>query len=103
MFLVWWYTTGLYTILQRLQRRTAELVRALHLKTLVKYLFVPMYGYNDIWSRLISFPVRLVQLSLLLAYAVTFVGLEIILVLAWFLLPLVIVINIVYQIPSLWQ
>lgn len=102
MFLVWWYTTGLYNVLQRLRRRTAELVRALHLKTLTKYLFVPMYGYNDIWSRLISFPVRVVQLSLLLAYALLYIAVEVMVVVAWFVLPLVVVVNIAYQVPSLW-
>jgi hypothetical protein len=102
MFLVWWYTNGLYTVLQRLRRRTALLVRALHLKTLTRYLFVPMYGYNDIWSRLISFPVRLVQLTIIFAYTLVYVAFEVVLVLLWFALPLVIVVNIAYQLPSLW-
>lgn len=102
MFVVWWYTTGLLNVLQRLRRRTAELVRALHLKTLMKYLFVPMYGYNDIWSRLISFPVRVVQLGLLMVYALLYVIIEVIVVVVWFMLPLLVVVNIVYQVPSLW-
>lgn len=102
MFLVWWYTTGLFNVLQRLRRRMAELVRALHLKKLTKYLFVPMYGYNDIWSRLISFPVRLVQLTLLLVYALCYAVVEVLIVAVWFVLPLAIIVNIVYQISSLW-
>ncbi|EKD76269.1 MAG: hypothetical protein ACD_43C00168G0001 [uncultured bacterium] len=101
MFLIWWYTQGLYTILQRMRRRTNGLVRALHLKKLIHYLFVPMYGYADIWSRLISFPVRLVQLTLLLIYAFFYVVIEVIIVLLWFLFPLVVIINIVYQVSAL--
>lgn len=102
MFLIWWYTDGLYTVLQRLRRRTSELVRALHLKKLGQYLFVPMYGYNDIWSRLISFPVRLVQLTVLLTYALLYLAIEVAVFLLWFGIPLVIIVNIVYQLPSLW-
>lgn len=97
MFLVWWYTHGLFALLQRLQQRLSDLVRALSLKVLVRYLFVPMYGYNDIWSRIISFWVRLVQLILLLTYTLIYLVVEMATLVIWCALPMFVLVNIIYQ------
>ncbi|HBY73105.1 MAG TPA: hypothetical protein DEG44_00235 [Candidatus Kerfeldbacteria bacterium] len=78
--------------------------RSLYLPTLTKYLFVPMYGYNDIWSRLISFSVRLVQLVIILVMTVLYIVGRCILLVVWLCVPIVVVGNIVYQLGGLlWQ
>ncbi len=100
MWLVWWYTDGLYALLLRLRDRLRELVRALNLKILVRYLFVPMYGYYDIWSRIISFWVRLVNFAILFIVTLVYLAYEIIVLVIWCALPVVVLVNIVYQLAG---
>lgn len=102
MFLIWWYTNGLLVLLQRLREHLLDLVRALSLKLLFRYLFVPMYGYYDIWSRVISFGVRLVHFLFLFIYTLLYLAIEILVVVFWCLLPLFVLINLLYQLQVLW-
>jgi len=102
-FLLWWYTTGLIEVITRAQEHARDLARSLHLKTLARYLFTPMFGYYDIGSRVISFFVRIIQFIVLLAYTSIYIALEVVFVLGWIALPLVIFGNIVYQLLSLWN
>lgn len=101
MFIVWWYTNGLLALLEELHKHVVELVRVLDLKLLVRYLFVPMYGYRDIASRVISFFVRLVQLAARLLYTVAYLIVQMALVLVWCLAPAFVVLNIIYQVAGL--
>lgn len=102
MFLIWWYTNGLLALLERLWGHVVDLVRALDLKLLAKYLFVPMYGYRDIGSRVISFFVRIVQLIFRLTYTLIYLVIETVFVLVWCILPIFVLLNIVYQLSALW-
>lgn len=102
-FLVWWYTTGLTELITRLSNHAHDLARSLHLKTLVKYLFVPMFGYYDIGSRVISFCVRCVQLIVLLIYTILYLLFESVVLVVWVAIPPVIFYNLIYQLIGLWN
>lgn len=96
-FPVWWYGAGTIKIIRVLSWQAQDIVRSLNLKILAQYLFVPMYGLTDIWSRLISFPVRLVHFSLLTLQATAYIILLLALLAVWLLAPVFVVYNIVYQ------
>lgn len=61
-FPLWWYSTGLKERWHVLLKNVKEANRRLALLLWLKNIFVPMYGYYDIWSRLISFMMRLILL-----------------------------------------
>jgi len=61
-FPVWWYGKGLKERWRFLVKNIKEANRRTALVLWLKNLFTPMYGYYDIWSRLISFFMRLVLL-----------------------------------------
>lgn len=104
MLFIWWYSTGLLTLLRQVRDHIRSYARSLNLQILTRYLFVPMYGYNDIWSRLISFSVRLVQLVVITIATFIYIVFECIVIAAWVGLPVVVVGNIVYQLGGIvWQ
>ncbi len=98
MLLVWWYTSGLLALLHQVRDHTRGLAHSLNLDVLTKYLFVPMYGYYDFWSRVISFCVRVVQLVVSLIVTIIYIILELLLILAWMFIPMIVIGNIIYQI-----
>ncbi len=97
MLLLWWYGSGLMALLRQVRDHVQQFARSLNLQVLAKYLFVPMYGYNDIWSRLISFGVRCVQLVIVSIGTLFYIVLECILVLLWLAVPPVVLLNLLYQ------
>jgi hypothetical protein len=97
MLLIWWYTTGLLDLYQQVREHLRSFAHSLNLDVLTRYLFVPMYGYNDIGSRAISFAVRLVQLIVVSIVTFIYLVVEVIVMLVWLVLPIVIVANIFYQ------
>ena len=104
MVFIWWYSTGLINLLRQLRDQVKSFARTLYLPTLTKYLFVPMYGYTDIWSRLISFGVRLVQLVVIVLTTALYIIVKCLWLVVWLSVPVVVVGNIAYQLASLlWQ
>lgn len=104
MLFVWWYTTGLVNLIHQIRDQVKSFSRSLYLPTLTKYLFVPMYGYTDIWSRMISFSVRFVQLVIITIATAVYLVFKCVLLVVWIGVPLVVVGNILYQIGGLlWQ
>ncbi len=97
-FLPWWYYRGTLKIIGLLRYQAKDLVRTLNLKILARFLFTPMYGLNDIVSRLISFPVRVVHFSLLMIIAVAYMTVLILILLLWLIVPVFVLYNILYQI-----
>ena len=61
-FPVWWYSRGLKIRWLALVKDIKEAGRRTALVLWLKNMFVPMYGYYDVWSRIISFMMRLVLL-----------------------------------------
>lgn len=104
-FPIWWYGKGLVRIAQSIVVQAHELVHTLNLGVLARFLFTPMYGLTDFWSRAISFPVRVVHFLLLSTFALIYIMWLIVLLLGWILLPVFIIYNIGYQLHfySLWQ
>jgi len=96
-FPVWWYTEGAYKILKRINQETRNFAHNLNLGILFKYLFKPMYGLTDIWSRIISFMVRIVHFCVLGSLALIWILILVIFFLAWLALPVFIVYNILFQ------
>lgn len=86
-FPIWWYTRGILRILGLMKHQVQSLAHTLHLPTLFKYLFKPMYGYTDIISRIISFYVRIAQLILLLCVTLIVVLGLLILLVIWIVAP----------------
>ena len=58
---LWWYTAGLVWLLNTLKNSATNTWHQLGVGLWAKNLFVPMYGQNDIWGRIISFVIRLVN------------------------------------------
>jgi hypothetical protein len=96
-FPIWWYTEGAFKILKKISREIKEFAHSLNLGILFKYLFKPMYGLTDVWSRIISFMVRIVHFCILGSLALIWILVLIIFFLAWLALPIFIVYNILYQ------
>ena len=93
----WWYGKGRKAIQTMLFDHIRGFARNLHLGTLGKFLFTPMWGMTDWQSRLISIPVRIGQFVILLTVAIFYtVGLLLVL-LVWLLFPVFVVYNLVYQ------
>ncbi|MFA6027770.1 MAG: hypothetical protein WC752_02490 [Patescibacteria group bacterium] len=100
-FPVWWYTKGAFSILQKIGGDIKNFAHDLNLGILFKYLFKPMYGMTDIWSRIISFMVRIVQFFILSFITAIWIVLLVCLFIIWLLLPLFVLYNIIAQIGLL--
>lgn len=100
MLLVWWYTGGLLTLLRKVRDHIRAFAHSWNLNVLTHYLFVPMYGYNDWASRGISFCVRVVQLIVVSLATFVYIAFEFVLIMAWMLVPIVVVVNIGYQLSG---
>lgn len=96
-FLPWWYGVGRRRIQQTLFDTVRDMVRNLHLKTLARYLFAPMYGYTDWQSRIISIVVRLVHFTVLTVITVLYIVFISALLIAWLVFPVFVLYNIAFQ------
>lgn len=96
-FPAWWYTIGAYRILQKIVKDTKSFAHDLHLGILFKYLFKPMYGLTDIWSRIISFMVRIVQFIILSLTTFIWLAFLFLCFIAWLLLPILVLYSILFQ------
>jgi len=103
-FPVWWYTAGFLKVVNHLSLQAGVLAKSLNIKILSRYLLKPMFGQYDIWGRIISFIMRIVQFVILIIIASVYTLTMVILAILWLLLPLFIVYNIVFHlqlIPAL--
>lgn len=96
-FPVWWYTTGALNILKKISSEIKNFAHDLNLGILFKYLFKPMYGMTDIWSRIISFLVRITQFFILGLIAALWIMLLFCLFILWLVGPLFVLYNIIHQ------
>lgn len=96
-FPVWWYTTGFLKVIHSLRTQFGGLVQSLNIKILVRYLLKPMFGQYDIWGRIISFVMRMVQLVFLLVVAAVVVATLTVLAVVWLLLPPFVLYNILFH------
>ncbi len=61
-FPLWWYTDGLHELTAWMVQDLRFAWRSLAIRAWMKSLFLPMYGFYDVWSRILSFCVRIVVL-----------------------------------------
>lgn len=94
---VWWYTGGLMRVARSLLESFREVERRESLTVWAKHLFVPMYGMNDWQSRAVSFFVRVVMLFWKLFVVLVWSSILLVLLLAWFAIPPVVVWGILYN------
>lgn len=96
-FPLWWYGEGMWKILRGIGHEIKEFAWSLNLGILWRYLFQPMYGLRDIWSRLISFYVRIVYFIVILFLTVIWLLVLLVLFFLWLLLPFFVIYNILWQ------
>ena len=92
-FPVWWYTKGTTKFFNYIINDISNFAKGLNISTLFKYLLRPMYGYNDFWSRVISFLVRIVQFIVLLFITIIWSIILFVLFLLWLVVPVFILYN----------
>lgn len=61
-FPLWWYSKGLLNCIKHLFESLKNMERSWGLMIWVKNLFVPMFGVNDFFGRIVSFVMRLFQI-----------------------------------------
>jgi hypothetical protein len=61
-FPLWWYTAGLWLMLQWSGRTVSGYARFFAIEVWIKNIFVPMFGQYDWQSRIISVFMRIVQI-----------------------------------------
>lgn len=94
-FPVWWYSVGLKKRLIGFGQGVAGLARSLALKLMITHLFKPMFGERSKSGRIISFFMRLIILTWRLFLFVLGTAGRIVLLVAWIMLPVVAVWQIV--------
>ncbi len=87
---VWWYTTGLIGTLLKLSRAAAEGASIIGIRIWAKSLFKPMYGEYSWQGRIISFFMRLVVLLFMTLQMIVWLGILLVLLIIWCVLPLAI-------------
>lgn len=90
-FPLWWYSFGLLRFLNGLKMFLNERWIVIGAGVWLKNIFTPMYGQNDIASRLISFFIRLIQIIVRFFIFLIFLILALIALLVWLFLPAAIV------------
>ena len=86
-FPVWWYTVGTMKVLRLIRREIESLAKTLNLRVLWKFLFKPMYGQTDFFSRIISICVRIVHFCVLTVFSTIVTIALLLLLFIWLLLP----------------
>lgn len=99
-FPMWWYTSGLLWVLRSIAVSLEDLIQALSLRILLKNLLTPMYGDYTKSGRIISFGVRLVQLSLYGVVTFLWIVLLGVGLFLWIFAPLLVAYSIYYQVGS---
>ena len=87
-FPIWWYSSGLKHRFLSLVKNIKEVERNLAILIWLKNILVPMYGYYDWISRIISFVMRLVMLIFKTIAFVFWLTLYLLVFLVYLILPI---------------
>jgi len=87
----WWYTVGVWKMLQWFSDQITAEYRNLALGLWLKNLFVPMFGQYDRTGRIVSFFMRLVQIIFRFILLIVWLILLVIIFLFWLISPFLIV------------
>lgn len=96
-FPLWWYTSGALYTARRLSTSVRNYARSLAIGVWVKNWFTPMFGQYDWQSRLISFIVRSAQIVGRGFVLMIWVGVCVVQLVAYLVLPIVAGIGLVYH------
>ncbi len=96
-FPIWWYTAGALNVLKLIGKEVRGFARAYNLRILLRFMFTPMYGQNDIAGRLISLYVRLGHFLILSIYSVLYISVLSLSFVIWIILPIIIVYNVLFH------
>lgn len=102
-FPIWWYTKGLKRHLLFVWHSIVRLNRNLSLGLMFKNIGKPMFGQYDRAGRIISFFMRLLLLLTRTFVFILFSLFYILLLIAWIILPVIIVWQILRNLNSLWS
>ncbi|MFC1598925.1 hypothetical protein ACFL2U_02895 [Patescibacteria group bacterium] len=97
-FPLWWYSKGFILMLKGGWNWLKDFEQTLGLMIWVRNLFVPMFGQSDIQGRIISFFLRLFQIIFKGIALILFSLVVLVFVLAWLVLPIFIIYQIVIHI-----
>jgi hypothetical protein len=96
-FPVWWYTTGLFHLIQGLQEFMLNREKELAFLVWVKNIFKPMYGEYNWQGWIISFIVRLFQIIVRGAVLIFWFVIAVSVLAIWIILPAVVIFQIIRQ------
>ncbi|MCD4762021.1 hypothetical protein K8R32_03625 [bacterium] len=96
-FPFWWYSKGLIGFLKSNIDFLTARQKSLGLFVWVKNIFKPMYGQEDWQGKLISFFMRLIQIIVRSVVMFFYLILSFCIILAWIILPFIIMYQIFYQ------
>ena len=96
-FPLWWYSRGLKQLAIKLKNFLVNKERSLALFVWAKNIFRPMYAQYDWAGILISFFVRLFQITVRGIFMLGWLGLAILILCLWLILPVLAIYEIVFQ------
>ena len=96
-FPLWWYSRGLKQLAIKLKNFLVNKERSLALFVWIKNIFRPMYAQYDWAGILISFFVRLFQITVRGIFMLGWLGLAILILCLWLILPVLAIYEIVFQ------
>lgn len=96
-FPLWWYSRGLWRAARFCYQSLHDEARVLAIGVWARNLFVPMYGAYDIWGRIISFLMRVVQIFGRLVVLTVYSLIMLAVFVGYVMLPLIIVWQIFFQ------
>lgn len=94
-FPIWWYTIGVWKMLQWLGDQIVSEYRNLSLGLWLKNLLVPMFGQYDRTGRLVSFFMRLVQIIFRFFLLIIWFVLLVAIFLFWLTAPILVVYGLI--------
>ena len=97
-FPLWWYSRGYLKMIISLRDFIVNRERSLGFFIWTKNLFRPMYGQEDMWGRVISFFVRLIQIIVRGLIMIFWLVFSLSVFIFWTTLPLIIFYGIYLQI-----
>lgn len=97
-FPLWWYSVGLIKVAKNFINQLISLINGFSLPILFRSLLKPMYGDYSKSGRIISFFMRIIHLTVLSLGVLVWSLVLLVLLLAWLIIPVLIVYNIIIQI-----
>ncbi len=96
-FPIWYYTSGTLKVLRQMGKHLRALAASLNLRILWKFLLQPMYGQTDIWGRIISLVMRVLQFIVLSLLSLIYSLVWLVVLVLWLILPVIIIAAATYH------